>query len=104
MITQVPTSREELKGKLIAVDLDGTLCTGRWYVEEPKPIQEMIDKVWDWYKKRAHIIIYTSRNPKYLPETQGWLIKHSVPFHGIAMQMKTSADYYIDDKNVCLPL
>jgi hypothetical protein len=87
------------KDKLIAVDLDDTLCQGQfWGKEDPKPKQEMIDKVWDWYKKGAHIIIYTGRQPKYLPQTQSWLVKHEVPFHGIAMQVKIGADVYIDDR------
>lgn len=85
--------------KLIAVDLDGTLCTGEfWGDTEPDPIPDMIDLVWKWYKAGAHIIIYTARQPKYFVETNAWLIKHSVPFHGIAMQQKIGADVYIDDK------
>lgn len=86
-------------GKLIAVDLDGTLCRGEfWGDGEPEPIQEMIDLVWKLYKKGAHIIIYTGRQPKYLPQTQAWLVKHAVSFHGVAMQIKIGADLYIDDK------
>jgi uncharacterized HAD superfamily protein len=85
--------------KVIAIDLDGVLCEGEfWGTEECKPIQEMIAKVTDWYQKGAHIIIYTARQPKYFVQTQAWLIKYQVPFHGIAMQMKPGADVYIDDK------
>lgn len=85
--------------KLIAVDLDNTLCHGEfWGDSEPEPIQNMIDKVWEWYKKGGHIIIYTARDPKYFQQTNAWLIKHSVPFHGITMQKKIGADVYIDDK------
>lgn len=85
--------------KLIAIDLDGVLCEGEfWGDGEPKPIQSMIDKVWSWYKKGAHIIIYTARQPKYFIQTQAWLQKYAVPFHGIVMQIKPGADIYIDDK------
>jgi hypothetical protein len=87
------------RGKLIAVDVDGTLCEGVfWGDTEPKPIQPMIDKVWEWYKAGAHIVIYTGRQPRYYPETLSWLVKHRVPFHGIAMQVKIGADVYIDDR------
>jgi hypothetical protein len=90
---------ENPRDMLIAVDLDDTLCEGQfWGEEEPKPKQEMINKVWEWYKKGAHIIIYTGRQPMYLPLTQAWLVKHEVPFHGICMQIKPGADIYIDDR------
>jgi len=85
--------------KLIAVDLDGTLCKGEFWGEcEPEPIKEMIDYVNNLYKKGAHIIIYTARNPEYFQATNLWLLKHNVYFHGIAMQKKIGADCYIDDK------
>lgn len=86
-------------GKVVAVDLDGTLCAGEFWGEgEPEPIQPMIDKLWGWYKAGAHVIIYTARQPEYYAVTHAWLIKHKVPFHGIAMLMKPGADVYIDDK------
>lgn len=85
--------------KLIAIDLDGTLCEGQFWGEgEPKPIEEMIAYVKQLYIKGAHIIIYTARQTGYYTQTHAWLIKHSVPFHGITMQMKPGADIYIDDK------
>lgn len=86
-------------GKLIAVDMDGTICTGEFWGEgEPEPIQWMIDFVWELYKKGAHIIIYTARQTKYFHATNAWLTKYDVPHHGIAMQRKIGADLYIDDK------
>ena len=85
--------------KLIAIDVDGVLCKGEFWGEgEPTPIKAMIEKVWKWYKSGAHIIIYTSRQPRYYQQTYAWLIKNEVPFHGIAMMMKPGADCYIDDK------
>jgi uncharacterized HAD superfamily protein len=84
--------------KVLAIDLDGVLCEGQFWGEgDPKPIQSMIDKVWVWYKKGAHIIIYTARQPKYYATTLAWLIKNEVPFHGIAMFIKPGADLYLDD-------
>lgn len=87
--------------KLIAVDLDGTLCTGEfWGTGEPEPITHMIEFVESIYKRGAHIVIYTARQPKWYTQTHAWLLKHGVPFHGICMQMKPGADLYIDDKGV----
>lgn len=84
--------------KLIAVDMDGTLCLGRVEEMEPTPIQPMIDKVKEWYKKGAHIIIYTGRPGTYYNLTVSWLVKHEVPFHGLAMRVKPGADVYIDNR------
>lgn len=87
--------------KVIAVDLDGTLCTGEfWGEDEPEPIQSHIDYIWELYKKGAIIIIYTARDPRYFVQTNAWLIKNGVPFHGITMQKKIGADLYIDDKSL----
>ncbi len=85
--------------KLIAVDLDNTLCKGEFWGEtEPEPIPEMIERVTTWYRQGGHIIIYTARDPKYFVQTNAWLVKYGVPFHGIAMQKKIGADLYLDDK------
>ena len=90
---------EQPNDKLIAVDMDGVICKGEfWGEKEPEPIAEMIEKLWEWYKKGAHIIIYTARQPRYYPATQAWLVKYEVPFHGIVMQVKIGADIYVDDK------
>lgn len=83
--------------KLIAVDLDGTLCIGK-EEEDPEPISAMIEKVQEWYKKGAHIIIFTARPPKSYTHTAAWLTKHHVPFHGLAMSKKPAADVYVDNR------
>jgi len=84
--------------KLIAVDLDGTLCEGVfWGDGDPRPLIHRIKYFNKLYKRGAHIIIYTARQPKWLPETQSWLDKHEVMYHGIMMQKKPGADLYIDD-------
>lgn len=89
------------KGKIIAIDLDGTLCEGEfWGDGEPRPKEIIVALVWEWYKKGACIIIYTARQSRFYAETHAWLIKYGVPFHGIAMMMKPGADVYIDDKAI----
>lgn len=84
--------------KMIAVDLDGTLCEGKFWEEEPKPIQHRIDTINELYKKGAHIVIYTARFPKDFEATNLWLLKYGVLFHGISMRVKIGADVYIDDR------
>lgn len=85
---------------LIAVDLDNTLCEGEfWGGDEPKPKQEMIDKIEKLYKQGHHIIIYTARHRNYFQETEAWLIKYKVWYHALSME-KMGADLYIDDKSI----
>lgn len=88
------------KGKLICVDLDGTLCDGRFYREHPLPKEEAILKVQSLHERGAFILIYTARQEKWYGETKSWLIKYQVPFIGIAMRHKPNADVYIDDKAI----
>ena len=88
--------------KLIAVDLDGTLCEGECWNEddEPKPLKERIEFINSLYYRGANVIIYTARFPHMYQMTLAWLIKHGVRFHGISMGMKCGADLYIDDKAI----
>jgi len=85
---------------LLAVDLDGTLCEGEfWGKGEPKPKQDMINKIEKLYKQGHHIIIYTARRRNYYQETEAWLIKNKVWYHALSME-KMGADLYIDDKSI----
>ena len=87
------------RDKLIAVDLDGTLCEGEfWGDKEPKPKKERIKYFNSLYRRGAHIIIYTARQPKWFSLTMAWLIKNEVMYYGIMMQQKPGADLYVDDK------
>jgi uncharacterized HAD superfamily protein len=90
----------KLRDKLIAVDLDGTLCEGRFWEEEPKPIQHVIDAVNEAYIHGAHVVIYTARADEHFRITRAWLRKYGVKYHGINMGDKPGADYYVDDKAI----
>lgn len=86
---------------LICIDMDGVICHGDWWGPQdvdPEPDEKFIEFMWSLYKKGAHLIIYTARQPRYYARTLGWLMKYEVPFHGIAMFVKPGADIYIDDK------
>lgn len=86
--------------KLIAVDMDGTLCEGKFWEEVTTPNPEIIEFVNDLYKRWAHIIIWTARQREYYVATAKWLDDHWVMYHGISMRVKIGADLYIDDKCV----
>lgn len=99
------TKIKEPNGKLIAIDLDGTLCRGECWTEEAclyaEPIQEMIDTVNDLYIKGGHIIIYTARPELFRHETEYWLNKHKVRRHALVMgSNKVGADFYIENKAI----
>ena len=90
------------RGKLIAVDLDGTLCFGAYWGDgkHPKPNLPRIEKVNSLYKQGALIVIYTARYPEWAVETYAWLDMNGVMYHGLMMRRKPGADLYIDDKAV----
>ena len=86
--------------RLIAVDLDGTLNNGEpFWVTEPTPNLEVIERVREFYRQGNIICVWTARQWNTAPETVAWLIKHQVPFHGIMMG-KGGADLYVDDKAI----
>ena len=89
--------------KLIAVDLDGTLCTGEaWTCEQclqVEPKEDIISIVNKMYTSGGHIIIYTARPETFRHETEYWLNKNGVRFHALVMATrKMPCDLYIDDK------
>ncbi len=85
------------KGKLICIDLDGTLCGKGFPKREPKPIKKAINLASRFHTIGAYVVIYTARQEKYYPETKAWLVKNRVPFVAIAMRHKPQAFLYIDD-------
>lgn len=101
--------RKELKqilknpqGKLIAVDIDGTLTDGMFwgkeYSDEPKPNMKMIKLCEDLIRQGGHVVLFTARTPEMAIETLAWLAKYNVWHHGINFGRKCGADLYIDDK------
>ena len=98
---------KQFDGSIIAIDLDGTLCSGESFTEEDclkaKPIQEVIDAVnKKLYKDGGcFIIINTARREFLRDATIYWLNKHNVKYH-ILNCGKLWSQYYIDDRNVLI--
>lgn len=86
--------------KLIAVDLDWTLCKWEFRKEGDivVPLPERIEFINTLYYKGWHIIIWTARFPKWFESTKKWLDDNWVMYHWISMHTKIGADLYIDDK------
>jgi len=86
--------------KVIAVDLDGTLCKEICWTPkqclDATPIQKTVKKVKE-LSKTNFIFIFTARRDFLIPATLKWLKKHDIPFEAISNN-KASADLYIDDK------
>lgn len=93
-------SFDEIDGKreLFSFDLDGTLTNGEYFwKQEPTPNLEMVKLLTKIYSAGNIVVIWTARQWDHAPETAAWLIKHSIPFHGLYMG-KGGSDNYIDDK------
>jgi len=90
------------KPKVMAFDMDGTICKGTaWTPEEVNamiPNEEIIKEVNRLYSNNF-IIIYTARQDWLVENTIKWLRLNGVNFHAISNN-KIPADYYIDDKMV----
>ncbi len=88
--------------KIIAVDMDGTLCKEVcWTVEDcnnATPNDQMINTI-NELSKIHHIVVYTARKDSLIPATLQWLRRFEVKFNAIS-NTKMAADVYIDDKAI----
>ena len=83
--------------KIIAVDIDGTIATGKFWAEDCEPIEDNLEKINQLYFDGHTIIYHTARHPRYYELTYSWLVKHGAYFHALEMG-KLTANLYIDDK------
>jgi len=103
--TGMDNDNMKFRFKVIAVDVDGTLCKGVCWSKkecmEAIPDKEMIGNVNSLYDQNNFIVIYTSRRNDLIPETLDWLRRNNVRFHAISNN-KMPADVYIDDSAICV--
>lgn len=92
----------DIKGKIIAVDLDGTLspdiCWNEEDVEKSAIDLELVEKI-NQLSQNNLIMIYTGRRDVLIPPTLRWLRKHGVQFHAFS-NLKPPFDYYIDQNYI----
>jgi uncharacterized HAD superfamily protein len=85
-------------GKIIAVDVDGTLCVEQCWcpndVLDATPIKKNIFMVNRLHVKNF-IIIYTARRDEMMSNTLIWLKKHNVRYHAVSNH-KIPFDFYLD--------
>lgn len=95
--------------KIIAFDLDNTLCVGHPYIDA-EPLPRMIGIVNQLYDDGYHIVIYTGRGMKTFADQQKatnkyWHLTHSqlmkwkIKHHELIMG-KPDFDLLIDDKAI----
>jgi capsule biosynthesis phosphatase len=98
--------------KKIIVDLDDTLsiCKDRDF-KNARPVQEVINKVNQFYDAGFEVVILTARGQlscdgdylaadnKYRVQIEVWLQSHKVQYNRLSFQ-KELAQFYIDDKNL----
>lgn len=88
-----------MSGKVIFVDLDGTICTEEKTFDRPlaKLLPGARQKVNQLYKSGHTIVIWTARGWEQFRVTEEWLRKHSIKYHQLLMG-KPIASIFIDDR------
>ena len=88
------------KAKVLAIDMDGTLCEGECWTPEDvyyaKPRLNVIKMV-NELAKTKFIVIMTARRLDLAESTIRWLNRHEVNYHAISHN-KMPCDLLIDDK------
>ncbi len=108
---------EEKHTLTFVFDIDGTLCPikgkGEKY-EDLVPYKEIVEKIREYKKNGARIVLYSSRqmntydcnvgkiNVHTLPMTQTWLKKWDIPYDEIVMGKVWPGfnGFYVDDRTI----
>ena len=106
------------RGKIIAVDFDGTLAEQMEEKDWPTPgapRQAVIDYVLDQKRQGARLILWTNRTGHPLDVAARWCMDHGIYFDAINANLpemiakynndcrKIFADEYIDDRSIPMP-
>lgn len=87
-----------------AIDLDKTLATGTWSIDNPHsipgpPIQENVEKLKDVIRRGYKVAIHTSRGWADYELIEKWMNHYDIPFDKIICG-KLLAFRYVDDRAV----
>lgn len=99
--------------RIIGVDFDGTLAvTKGTYPKIQKPIQEVIDYVWEEQKKGAYLVLITMREGEALDQALAWCEEQDLIFDAVNDNLpfmkeffnnnprKIFCNEYLDDMNL----
>lgn len=104
-------SAENVSGKIIAVDFDGTLCNSK-FPNCGDVIAETAELIRKCSQNGATIILWTCRDGDDLQRAVDWCKSENIPIDYVNQNVpeqiekfgndcrKINADYYIDDKSV----
>jgi len=92
-------SLRNIKNKIIAIDIDGTLCTEERTFERPlaKPLPYAKEALELLKSNGNTIILWTSRGWEQYKITKAWLDKHGFVYD-ILLMGKPIVDIIIDDR------
>lgn len=90
-----------MKSKVIAIDLDGTICTEERTFEKSLavPLPGAVSKIQDLHDQGHTIIIWTARGWEQFRMTENWLRQHQIQFDALLMG-KPIVDIWIDDRAI----
>lgn len=92
-----------MEGKLIYVDIDGTICSSENDYNNSKPDKNSIQKINDLYDKGNIIVYYTARGQKSKKDwtelTKKQLKDWGCKYHELIMNHKPHYDLLICDKS-----
>jgi hypothetical protein len=92
--------RWESVAKIVAVDLDDTVCTGDVDRNECLPIEGAVVALRNLTEMGAEIWYYTSRSWHRLEQTRAWLRKYGFPNPDQVVCGKVGAAVYIGNEAV----
>lgn len=92
-------SLAELKNKVVAIDIDGTICTEERTFERPlaKPLPGALEALQMIKANNNVIILWTGRGWEQYRVTKQWLDDHDFPYDQIIMG-KPIVNVFIDDR------
>ena len=97
--------------KIMAVDLDGTLCFSKW-PELGEPNIQLIEYLRSWKNQGNKLILWTCRAGEALDKAVDWCRDQHLEFDAVndnlpeviemygSNSRKITCDYYIDDKAI----
>lgn len=98
------TVRHHPSRRLYLVDIDGTVCEeGPDHRTAPYDTRRPVTRTVAWLRRvvaaGAWIVLNTSRPACERTQTEVWLRRHEVPWHGLLMD-RPAADRYVDDRSL----
>jgi len=96
----VSESKKNWRGKIVAVDIDNTLCCGTlWEADQPHPRinTDLVALIKRLDRAGASVFLFTARGPWLAEATYTWMLANNLAYP-LAIRLKPPANVYIDDR------